>query len=61
MTAECIMDAVNNFSPKDQTRISRKEEVGKMLGNFFDEKLKKDRIKGTMCYNLDWKDKIGDI
>ena len=61
MTAECIMDAVNNFSPKDQTRISRKKEVGKVLGKFFGEKLKHRRIKGVMCYNLNWKDKIGDI
>ena len=57
MTAECIMDAVNNFSPKDKTRISREAEVGKVLGKFFGKELKSCRIKGVTCYNLNWKGK----
>lgn len=56
MTAECIMDAVNNFSPKDQTRISRKEEVGKVLRKVFKKKLNPKKNKaGHMCYNLNWR------
>ena len=61
MTAECIMNAVNNFSPKDKTRISREAEVGKVLGKFFGKELKPCRIKGVTCYNLNWKGKTGDI
>lgn len=56
MTAKCIMDAVNNFSPKDQTRISRKEEVGKVLRKVFKEKLDPKKNKeGNICYNLNWR------
>ena len=61
MTAECIMNAVNSSSPVDQTRISRSEEVGKVLRKVFDKELKSYRIKGVTCYNLSWKDKISDI
>ena len=61
MTAECIMNAVNSFPPMEQTRIFRSEEVGKVLRKVFPELLKIARIKGNMCYNLNWKDKIEDI
>ena len=60
MTAECIMNAVNNFSPKDETRISRKEEVGKKIGAVFGKELKSQRIKGVMCYNLNWKGNVAN-
>ena len=56
MTAECIMNAINDFPPMDQTRISRKEEVGKVLRKVFKEKLNPKRNKeGNMCYNLNWR------
>ena len=58
MTAEHIMNAVNNFSPKNETRISRKEEVGKNIRAVFGEELKSQRIKGVMCYNLNWKGNV---
>ena len=61
MTAECIMNAVNGSLPMDQTRISRSEEVGKVLRKIFGKELKSCRIKGVTCYNLNWKDKIKDI
>ena len=61
MTAECIMNAVNGSLPMDQTRISRSEEVGKVLRKIFGKELKSCRIKGITCYNLNWKGKIGDI
>lgn len=57
MTAEYIMDAVNNYSPKDKPRISREAEVGKVLGKFFGKELKSCRIKGVTCYNLNRKGK----
>ena len=61
MTAKCVMNAVNRFQPMDQTRISRSEEVGKVLRKVFGEKLKDKRIKGVMCYNLNWKCETGNI
>lgn len=61
MTAKCVMNAVNNFQPMDKTRISRSEEVGKVLRKVFGEELKDKRIKGNMCYNLNWKGEIGNI
>ena len=60
MTAKCVMNAVNSFPPMDQTRISRSEEVGKVLRKVFGEELKDKRIKGNMCYNLNWKDETGN-
>ena len=57
MTAKRIMDAVNNFQPMNQARISRLEEVGKVLRKAFGTELDPDRINGVMCYNLNWKSK----
>ena len=61
MTAELIMNAVNGSLPMYQTRISRSEEVGKVLRKIFGKELKSCRIKGVTCYNLNWKGKIGNI
>lgn len=58
MTAKLIMDAVNNFSPEDKTRVKQEAVVRGKLGEVFGkEELKSRRIKGNTCYNLNWKSK----